>query len=486
MGGVPPLQLPVPAMPGAQLSTRIIAPARAPAPQIHPLGTDGFRYWTAAEAMRRAASFWVAAGARAWHREIGASIPVRLDDGIDLNAYYARNDFPPEDVKQGLSFFHDTVRDVATRRQVTVFSGESPDVVAHEFGHAVLDSLKPALFELASIEAAAFHESFGDMSAILTALQLPSVRQAVLEETDGNLRRNSSVSRVAEQLGFAIRQRSPAAVDRDSLRNAANSFVYVDPLTLPSTGPATQLTRAAHNFSRVFTGAFLEALGGMVARLASRPRADDVQQASADMGRILAQGATAAPVSTRFFQSVAEQMVLVDANLFAGKYAEALTTAFLRRGLMPVRSLAAPEAVASTPARAAAAAARFSAAASGRAPRAAGTDKPVEVAIDGAAVGLPVKTLYVNAPPVDDISTPAGSMMAGVAARETLVIPRVTDVQAFVEALIVRGRVTLPATAGRRRGLVASLSKARKHATHYLSTREDESLELKRISFECC
>jgi hypothetical protein len=41
--------------------------------------------------------------------------------------------------------------------------------------------LKPALFEIAAIEAAAFHESFGDMSAILTALQLPSVRQAVLE-----------------------------------------------------------------------------------------------------------------------------------------------------------------------------------------------------------------------------------------------------------------------------------------------------------------
>ena len=110
------------------------------------------------------------------------------------------------------------------------------------------------------------------MSAILTALQLPTVRQAVLEETDGNLRRNSSVSRVAEQLGFAIRQRSPAAVDRDSLRNAANSFVYVDPLTLPSSGPASQLTRAPHNFSRVFTGAFLEALGGMVAQ-AGRPSA---------------------------------------------------------------------------------------------------------------------------------------------------------------------------------------------------------------------
>jgi hypothetical protein len=486
MGGVPPLQLSVPGMPGAPLPTRIIAPARAPVAQVHPLGTDGFRYWTAAEALRRAAAFWSTASARGWHPDVGPSIPVRLDDGVDLNAYYARNDFPPEDVKQGLSFFHDTVRDVATGRQITVFSGESPDVVAHELGHAVLDSLKPALFELASIEGAAFHESFGDMSAILTALQLPSVRQAVLEETDGNLRRNSSVSRVAEQLGFAIRQRNPGGVDHDSLRNAANSFVYADPLTLPSTGPATQLTRAAHNFSRVFTGAFLEALGGMVTRLAARPRVDDVQQASFDIGRILAQGAAAAPVSTKFFHAVAEQMVLVDNSLFRGKYAEALTTAFIRRGLMSVRSLAAPEAVGATPARAAAAAVRFSGAAAGRAPRpAAASDRPVEVAIDGAALGLAVKTLYVNAPPVDDVSAAPASMMAG-AAREMLVMPRITDIQAFVEALIVRGRVSLPPAIGPRRGLVSSLSQGRKHATHYLNKRSDQALELKRIAFECC
>lgn len=488
MGGLPPLHLAVPVMPGAKLPTRIIAPATAPVAQVYPLATAGFRYWTAAEALRRAAAFWTAAGAKAWHRDVGASIPVRLDDGVDLNAYYARNDFAPEDIKQGLSFFHDTVRDAVTGRQTTVFSGESPDVVAHELGHAVLDSVKPALFELASIEAAAFHESFGDMSAILTALQLPSVRQAVLEETDGNLRRNSSVSRVAEQLGFAIRQRNPAGVDRDSLRNAANAFVYVDPLTLPATGPATQLTRAGHNFSRVFTGAFLEALGGMVARLASRPRVEDVQQASADMGRILVDAAAAAPVSTKFFQAVAEQMVLVDGRVFAGKYAEALTTAFVRRGLMSVRSLAAPEAVGATPARAAAAAARFSAAAGGRASRRAAStsDTGVSVALDGAALGLSVDKVYVSAPPTDDAGARPASMMAGVAALETPAHPRITDVQAFVEALIVRGRVSLPPAAGQRRALVASLSQARKHATHYLDRRADDALELKRIAFECC
>ena len=49
--------------PEPSLPTRIIAPARAPAAQVHPLGTDGFRYWTAAEALRRSAAFWATAGA---------------------------------------------------------------------------------------------------------------------------------------------------------------------------------------------------------------------------------------------------------------------------------------------------------------------------------------------------------------------------------------------------------------------------------------
>lgn len=484
MGGLPPLQFNVPALPGSTLPTRIIAPAPAPPARVHAVGSDGFRYWTAAETLRRSAAFWSGVGVPGWHSDVGATIPVRLDDGVDLNAYYARNDFPSEDIKQGLSFFHDTVREVSTGRQVTVFSGESPDVVGHELGHAVLDRIKPVLWGLSSIEAAAFHESFGDMSAILTALQLPAVRQSVLEETTGRLQRNSSVSRVAEQLGFAIRQRNPAGVDRDSLRNAANAFLYVDPLTLPSSGPATSLTRAGHNFSRVFTGAFLEALGGMVARLSTTPAEEDVQDASVDMGRLLVRAVISAPVSTKFFQSVAEQMVLADGALFSGKYAEALTTAFVRRGLMSVRSLAAPGALAASPARAAVAAARFSAAAAGRSSGPGTTDTSVQVALDGTTLGLPVKTLYVDAPAVDDTAAPLASMMAGVTARD-VAVPRMADVQAFVEALVVRGRVSLPATTDRRVGLTASLSQARKHATHYLKKRTDEALALERIAFEC-
>jgi hypothetical protein len=310
LGGVPALQVSAPVLPGSPLGTSVIQPPTAPTPKIHPTGSAHFRYWTGAEALRRTVAFWSTRGAAAWNAAIGSDLPVRLDDGVDLNAYYARTPYPPQDIKQGLSFFHDTVFDAATSRSVTVYSGESADIVAHELGHAVLDAIKPELWGVSTTEAAAFHESFGDMSAILAALQLPSVCQGVLEETAGRLSRNSTVSRVAEQLGWAIRQRRPDAVDPDSLRNASNSFVYTNPLLLPPSGPASNLTRAPHNFSRVFTGAFLECLANVVLTLAEEPDVDDVQQGSRDMGELLARAIIGAPVRTTFFRAVAEQLDL--------------------------------------------------------------------------------------------------------------------------------------------------------------------------------
>jgi hypothetical protein len=107
------------------------------------------------------------------------------------------------------------------------------------------------------------------------------------------------------------------------------------------------------------------------------------------------------------------------------------------------------------------------------------------VALDGTSLGLPVKTVYVEAPPVDDAAAPTTSMMGAPATREAFGLPRGADVHAFVEALIARGRVTVAPAARRRQGLTASLSQARKHATHYLVKKTDDALELKRIAFEC-
>jgi hypothetical protein len=243
---VPAELRPVPDLSIAPLRMRIdVTPA--PAAGAYELGTPEFRYWSAAEALERGATFWRQFLPEGTTWQPGEELRVLLDEGEDFNAFYDRN---------ALNFFHGT----AGGR--TVFSGESPDIVCHEQGHGVLDALRPELFDAGSIEAAAFHESFADICAIMAALQLQSLRVAILSDTRSDLSRSSRLSRLAEQLGWAIRQVSPDAVDADCLRNAVNSFFYHSPEELPSRGPAAALSSEPHSFSRVFTGAFFEALAG--------------------------------------------------------------------------------------------------------------------------------------------------------------------------------------------------------------------------------
>ena len=64
---------------------------------------------------------------------------------------------------------------------------------------------------------------------------------AVIAETGGKLYRSTRLSRLAEQLGWAIRQRQPGDVETDCLRNAVNSFFYQDPQALPPKAPASHL-----------------------------------------------------------------------------------------------------------------------------------------------------------------------------------------------------------------------------------------------------
>ena len=305
----------------------------APAPSAYAPGTPGFRFYATAAALRRTADFWGQVVAEGTKWEVGATLPVHLDDGVDLNAFYTRGDFqePP-----GLHFFHDTVGGR------TFYSCESPDVCCHEMGHAVLDSIRPQLFDAQTIEAAAFHESFGDMSAILSALQVPSFRQEVLKETSGTLNRASRLSRLAEQLGAAIRVQHPDEVDPDCLRNAVNSFFYRDPQTLPPSAPANALSSEPHSFSRVFTGAFLDALAGIVKLQSKNPTADDLEQASQDAARLLVGGVLTASVVPDFYSQVAAHMIAASqTSPFNGKYKDVLKSAFVRRGILSLQAVAA-------------------------------------------------------------------------------------------------------------------------------------------------
>lgn len=324
-----PIQRPVPNLSNTRLAIRIIG--NAPPPRIYQRGTREFRFWAAAESLRRGADFWAGIVPTAFRWAVGANLPVRLDQGVDLNAFYSRGG---GNLPAGLSFFHDT------SSGVTCFSAESPEVACHELGHAVLDALRPQLFHVAFVEAAAFHESFGDMSAILSALQLPSLRNDVIAATGGRISRNSRVSRVAEQLGLAIRMQRPDAVDRDSLRNAANSFFYRDPATLPPRAPASLLSSAPHSFSRVFTGAFLEILAGIFLLQGNPGNERQLSDAAKIAGQLLVGAVQTAPVVPSYYAQIAAHFLAVDSSRFQRKFRDVIKGAFVRRGILSLDAAA--------------------------------------------------------------------------------------------------------------------------------------------------
>ncbi len=299
-------------------------PKPAPKPGTFQPGTPQFRYWTAAEALRRGADFWAPLVPLAkW--QVGASLKILLDEGSDFNAYYDRN---------ALNFFH------GSTPTGVMYSGESPDVVCHEMGHAILDSFKPALWGAASHEAAAFHESFADISAILSALQLPSLCADILAATGGKLYKSSRLSRLAEQLGAGIRQQYPDAVDPDCLRNAVNSFTYSDPTLLPSQGPAAQLSSEPHSFSRVFTAAFFESLGRILSAKAANPampKVAELQAVARNLAKILILGVKSAPVVPNWFAQVAASMVIA-AGPVDVSYGPILKAIFVRRSILSLQS----------------------------------------------------------------------------------------------------------------------------------------------------
>ena len=303
-----------------------------PPAAVYAVGTREFRYWTAAEALSRGRDSWLAVFADVtppvqvdWFT--GPVLPVNLDDPghAQFNAFYDR---------AGLSFFHDVAAGQA------IFSGESPDVVCHEMGHAVLDAIRPELFDASFDEAAAFHEAFGDMSAMLSALQLDGFCNSVISETGGKLDRSSRLSRLAEQLGFGIREHHPMDVDPDCLRNASNSFFYEDPQTLAPGGPASALTSEPHSFSRLFSAAFLDALAGMFRQQPASGVAD-LRQAGHDLGCLLVEGVLNSPIVPEYYSQVAAHLLEADAAApFDGKYRDVLKSAFVRRGILSLESAA--------------------------------------------------------------------------------------------------------------------------------------------------
>ena len=209
-----------------------------------------------------------------------------------MNAYYDR---------RALRFF----REVDPASGAIVHSGDSVDIATHEQGHAVLDGVRPDLWDAPHFEAAAFHEAFGDLASIFVALAEPPLSAAVVGETSGDPARSNLVSRLAEELGAAVRRRygDDATVPR-ALRDAVNTFRYVDPKTLPDSAPAKELSAEPHSFCNVLTGACWDLLVALFRRSGLANRAEALSRGRGGARRLHGRGHGDGALGRRLLRTV--------------------------------------------------------------------------------------------------------------------------------------------------------------------------------------
>ncbi|MBB3084082.1 hypothetical protein [Geodermatophilus sabuli] len=133
-------------------------------------------------------------------------------------------------------------------RSATVWTCLSHDIVAHELGHAVFDSFRPLFLYSAELDAAALHESLGDLLALFSALEHPAVVERIFAESGGDMRRPTLISGLAEEFGIGLRG-SGSAYLRSALEGP----------------PYDQADKEPHARSTVWTAAVYDILVELVA-----------------------------------------------------------------------------------------------------------------------------------------------------------------------------------------------------------------------------
>ena len=230
--------------------------------------------------------------------------------GYDANAYYDRS---------SLKFFY--FNSYVDKK--IIYTVESSDIITHELGHAILDAIRPDFWDAAAFEIGAFHESFGDLNAMISILQYDMVLNKILQTTGGNLRQNNFVSELAEQFGTALGISF-------GLRNAFNQMAYQDPNTLPTDGDG--LTMEVHSFSVVWTGAFYDIFVSIFEKLGNSKA--NLILARDIVTKLLFEAITKVPLSITFFNSLAKCMIDADKKFYAGAYSSILITVFKKRNIL--------------------------------------------------------------------------------------------------------------------------------------------------------
>jgi Fungalysin metallopeptidase (M36) len=447
-----------------------------------PIGTPKFLFWQAREAAIAAVEAWEASAGphKLWQGD-RKKLALLQDDGVDLNAFYDRQSF---------SFFHQAVGNN------TFFSGASTDVVAHEVGHGLLDSVRPEFFDVNFLEVGAFHEAFGDCIAILTALRDSETRTKLLA-TAPTLRKRNFVESTAEDLSRGIGLAIPGHNAAEP-RHAFNTFKFQIPSTLPSNGGPGALINEVHSFGMIFTGCFWDLIANLYAGSAQKNEAS-LLTASRLAGELLITGIKQAVVTPRFTQSVGRAMTLADQSLHNGAHHDQIRDAFAKHDVgLGSNAMLAPSMLLEGAAPKGAA---LSATTRKALMQRLGNSKNAKLSLSaedmfGTQVVRAVQTRNVPLGSVDSrlkgvVAVTQEPVIVGASGHRAAVlgaVPHTSDtdaeVQAFVESLLEHGRIELGKPKKRAMAAAAAPDQHPKHTTHAIKTVGGTKV-LKRVRFQC-
>lgn len=452
-------------------------------------GTPGFLFWQCREAGLSALETWesVAGKLIRWQGN-RKKLPLRQDVGVDLNAFYDRASF---------SFFHRTIG------STTLFSGQSTDVVSHEVGHGLLDSIRPDLWDAPFLETGAFHEAFGDCVAVLTALSDRETRQKLLAVTT-SLRKRNFVESTAEQLSDGIRRLVPTH-NAAAPRHAFNAFQFQIPETLPDNGGPGALINEVHSFGMLFSGCFYDLIAAVFGALSAKNEST-LLKAAQTAGALLVGGAKSALLTPRFFQSVGRAMVFADDQLNAGANRDRIRIAFQNHNIMlGANAMLAPAAILAGAAPSKGRAASLGAATRRDLLKRLGAGRGARLSVEAAEVSGQrfTRALHTQHVPIDSLhkrlkgvtaAAPMPVLVGDSGGRAALVghlpepVSTEREVQAFVKSLLNHGRIEFAAPKGAapksavaaKRGIATEATQA----THRVRSVGGKKV-LERIRFHC-
>lgn len=232
-----------------------------------------------------------------YQRILGEKLPWQWNDdqdteplhvfpraGVTPNAFYSRSE-------RALKFFHFTRMTLHESEQV--FTCRSLDIVSHECGHAILDSLQPGWLTSVHPQTGGLHESFGDLTAIFAILSQFDLVEFIVAQTKADLHQKNILADIGEEFGAGIGRGT-------ALRNADNDLKL------------SQVTNQVHSISRVFTGGVYDVIADLFASRRNPRRKDDAEELY-DTGRYVAglvvRAFMSSPDANATFAQAANEMI---------------------------------------------------------------------------------------------------------------------------------------------------------------------------------